>query len=472
MRVPGVTALCLACLLWSQPVDAVERSDDGFGQVLIFPYATATAGHVTLISISNRGSTGGDGATAARVAVRLPGTDAQPFPVPHLFNVLLRDNDSWTFVLFETQQGLGLYNQDERTCVFAEQGVLNDPPFDGYAIPTETREGWIEVFELGSIDSASVREQVRDADGKDDCVALAERLSSLEATDWLGPPANRLRGMEHLVAVQSGTSFSVPPLVLRDFRDTPSFFPPTEDMPSLADPRPARAVVRLADGTHRISEFRDRPIDAVSAVLMSVELDVDFNIGQGLLAKTDLIALMPTRRWYIEPDAIHAPYSHPDVEGGAIEVNALVYDRDGTAQPEGYSKCTPPPMPPARLGPVLASDLAVIEFADDGMFDSSLAQPLTYAALDDFCGPILVARSLPGTLDTGRVTLQFLSGPRAPTPSDGFGRLVSDEGHVFRGLPIIGLALSSFVNEHAVPGMMANFGVTQQIVWRLDYSSD
>jgi hypothetical protein len=458
-------ALALAFWLSTASAHAVERSDDGFGDVLIFPYTVAHGGFVTVVSISNRGSRrddSQDNATAVRIALRYPAHDGNAAPAPQLFNVILRENDTYTFALTAAQGGT-TFSSNDSSCIFGPDGALTGTLAAMHEIPVRTA-GWIEVFELGGIRRGELGGTI--AARSADCAELATLLPSLEPSSWLSPPANRLRGVSHLVSVESGLSFSVAPVALRDFGDAASFASAAEDKPTLADARPARATVRLEDGTRRVSNFAARPIDAVSAVLMNTEWEMDFLIEPLLEATTDLVALMPTRAWYLDPGE-----PHPLLDTGIVEINALVHDREGQTT-FGITKCTPPAPRPARLGPALDSELNVVAFTETSLLGSERAQVLTYARPHLCIQGGQGAASLTGAFDSGRVTLQFIEGPRAPISNAGFGRLVSDEGHVFHGLPVIGVGLTGVINGNVIPGVIANYGIQQPIARRSRHSAE
>jgi hypothetical protein len=439
------------------------------GQVLLFPFYSASSGAAeafsTVVTLSGRGST--VGATAAepvaiRVAFRVPPIDGQQ-PPPRLINLLLRGHDSWTFAATN-----GVLVSHDESCAIGEAGALV-PSTSGVPLPGP--EGWIEVFELGRITSADVIARLERADRVQACQELATLLPTLATTAWLSAPDNRLRGTSHLVSVSTGTSFTVTPTVLRDFRDAPVHAPATQDVPSLADVHPARADVTLADGGRRSSMFGSRPIDAVSAVLMSAEWEMDYEISTALAARTDVVLTLPTRRWYVDAGQVDPPFEHPTRALGAFELNAKVFDREGDLPAGAVAKCTPPISVP-ELGPVIDSSQITLKLGEDSALYATSARPLTYAVQDPFSCAIggLVPQTLPeGGFRSGRVTLQFVDGPRAPTADSGFGTLFSDEDHVFRGMPVIGTAATSVINVNALPGRIANYGVDQPIVRRARY---
>jgi len=469
--------LLSACLLVASAGRAVELvAEHEAGEVLLFPHFTARSNSaddfMTLVTLSGRAATDGDATdvaasadpVAVRVVFRVPAVEGHQ-PPPLMINLLLRSEDSWTFV---ASRG-ALFTADA-SCAIGPAGAITATMLrDG--VPLPGAEGWIEVFELGRVISADVIARLNRPDRGAACAEIAALVPTLAADQWLTAPDNRLRGAAHFVSVSVGTSFTARPVVLRDFRDVPLYASASQDAPTLAHARPARADVILAERSRRTSWFSARPVDAVSAVLMTTEWELDFEISPGLAAGTDVVVTLPTRPWYVGSGGSHPPFQHPTRGDGSFELNARVFDREGSRPDLAASKCTPPFSVP-HLGPVIDAPLVKLKLGDRSTFLSPNARPLTYAVRDrsDCAIGGLVEQTLPAAgIHSGRVTLQFVDGPRAPLDAAGFGQLISDEGHVFHGMPVIGTAATAVVNFNARPGVMANYGLDQPIVRRAGY---
>jgi hypothetical protein len=455
----GLSALACAT------THAVERDDAGFGQVLIFPYLSATGQFDTLVSLSNRRmdpDAGSRRTAAVRVALHFVGAEALP---PQYFDVYMPFNATWAFAIRRDDAGVWLSTSGPDCVIDAEGNALNGEP---YRLPDAAREGWIEVYELGSIQDVELASMIMThVNAPHNRPPLCEQAAALVPTleDWLGAPANRLRGVSHLVDGPSGTSFTLAPAVLRDFRDSAFYPTPGQAGPTLADALPPQAVIRNADGTRRVSSFAAAPIDAVSAVLMDTRWDHDFTVEPDIAAETDLIVLSPTRAWYVDGEASRAPFAHHATHAvdGKVRTTGQLSGR--IVAPFEWSKCTPVPPRPQQFGPVIDDSLVVARFAASSLLGSDRAQSIEYA---EYLSMICYARQIPvwERLLAGSFSLDFDS-----LTDHGIGRLVSDEGHVFHGLPVVGAAIARAVNGN-VGGALANYGITQPLTRSRDHPSD
>ncbi|HRQ63393.1 MAG TPA: hypothetical protein PKZ76_00770 [Xanthomonadaceae bacterium] len=443
----------LMLALGSAPLSAVERSRDGFGDVLLFPYFSVGGSVDTMLSVGARDVVPGpaaSGAVALRVVLRFaspaPGVDIDPL----FFHVYLGASDSWTMVLAREQGQLSVLSADQSCVQAGRPGALLGglpvrlqetvlPQFD-----IDRAEGWIEVYELGGIAHGDVGTAARTRS----CETLWQLLDTQDPESWLTAPADRLRGVVHLVDAAGGTGYSFAPVALARFRDAPVFTTVDLPYPGLADASPAQARLTFSDGVQRTSSFAAAPVQAVSAVLMDIQWDMDFTAESVIAAETDLVLTLPTRPYRDDDGALLAPFRLRSELVRDIPTQARVFDREGRIQdPAASPKCTPPPQ--IQPGPRLDGDLNVIAFGSDGLLESIRARPLLWYD-PGFCnmGPGVPVHE---RIQAGRFSLRF--------PAD---ELVSDEGHVFFGIPAIPLALSRAVNGD-LGGVRANYGLTQPV---------
>lgn len=442
---------------FSTPALPVERSDDGYGQVLLVPYVAAREELSTLVSITPT--------TAPRdlyelprvlgVSVHLLTDNLGAEPVREEFTVVLPANASWNFAMTRADGNTVLLTNG-RTCVFKRDGLVEAST----VLLRGDSEGWMEAYTLGEVTLDALRAPME----RGDCSAIAEIVAPLDAADWLATPRNELRGAAHLVDVPNGSSFSLPLVALRDFRDAPFWAGPGHS-PDLADVRPAQAVVRTDDGERRVSTFSAHPIDAVSAVLTDAQWEVDFSIEPGLSFQTDLVILAPTRPWYVQGDRQRAPFidNHFPWEAPGVITQGRLHDRDGRVNSTPpAAKCSPPLTLLHQRGPSVDDSLAVVEFGRTGLLGSARDHTLTHRGLG---GASCVTDEAPlwQRMQSGRLALSF-----AALRGGDAARLVSDEGHVFIGLPIIGAAFSKAVSNDT-PLLRASFGLMQPIARKTDY---
>ena len=125
------------------PASGVERSDDGYGQVLLVPYVAAREQLSTLVSIT---PTVADYdlwvmPRALSVSVHLLSDEAGGAPSRTDLTVVLPANASWNFALSRAHGGTVLLGGG-RACVFADGGLI-----DASSLPLQGgSEGWIEVY--------------------------------------------------------------------------------------------------------------------------------------------------------------------------------------------------------------------------------------------------------------------------------------------------------------------------------------
>jgi hypothetical protein len=441
-------AVILAGLLAAgSTVAAVERSSDGYGQVLLFPYFS-TNGALSTVATITRTVGPFDSSSRAPLAISVvvkvdTGDAAGTLSTEH-FTVLLDDHASWTFTLSQVD-GRAALSTDSAACAFRGQTRLPDGPV---LFSTAGNEGWVEVHALGN---TSIPANLR-------CSEIEAEFAGLPASEWLTPVGNELRGAAHLVDVPSGTSYSLPTVALKNFVDAPvrgGF----DDQPTLADASPPIARVVSGNGERVASTFSEHPIDAVSAVLMDAQWEVDFTSDPGLGARSDLVIVAPTRRWYVDGVSTRAPFaSDPEVSpNGAVATVGRLHDRNGSVvTSSAAAKCTPPIPVFRQRGPQIGTSVVVVHFAEQTALDSLRSYEMPHRGPG---GAICITDEAPvwQRIRSGKLALNF-----DVSPTLGVGRLISDEGHVFLGLPVIGVAVTKAVNGD-VDGSLANFGLVQWI---------
>ena len=145
--------------------NAVNLNPDGLGQVLIYPYFTVEKGNQTLISVVNTTNIG------KAVKVRfLEGVNSREILD---FNLYLSPFDVWTAAIYDTKNGPGIANSNtgpatlitrDNSCTVPTiigrpgsnvdfrsgqyTGTNNDSGSDAIE---RTREGYLEIIEMGSI---------------------------------------------------------------------------------------------------------------------------------------------------------------------------------------------------------------------------------------------------------------------------------------------------------------------------------
>ena len=419
-------ALALAGLFPFHAHAALSIETSGRGQAVFVPYYTVDDGQSTLVTISN--SSGG------AKAVRVNFVEALNGQRVFTFNLYLGAFDTWTGAVFDPEgEGAPAHIASaDASCVVPAQLDAPQPfrPFNYADVfpdggPTgvdRTRRGAIEVIELGVLDAGVP---------SNDCEALVDRF--FEGGEWqadpnadLSAPGGGLSASAMIVDAASGVAWQVPGMAIDGFAGRPQHGSPAEETPRITDPITAADgedfEVLLADGTIATVDGARGP-EAVSALFMASTAWGDFYVDPAMGASTAWLLSMPTRHAHVaelpgsllgEDGSAAAPFTAAfDGGAGCEDAASRRWDLDGISVDDTLS----PPLPPVEL----------------------CAQTQLLGVSD--AGPIVSAS------EAGRVRLDFTPGHELALPGD----------VLLRGLPVVGLRLSRFVNENVQDGVLANY---------------
>ncbi|MDF1584675.1 MAG: hypothetical protein P1P78_15390, partial [Methyloprofundus sp.] len=148
----------------SMPSQAVVMSDDGTGEVLIYPFYTVqgpeTAPRTTLFTINNT--------TADYKAVKVRFHEAHNSRDALDFNLYLSPNDMWTGAVSRGADGVAQLSTTDTSCTIPSQIMSQTNSFSTLAFTQagnndggnqdalRTNEGYIEVIEMGVIKPAAL----------------------------------------------------------------------------------------------------------------------------------------------------------------------------------------------------------------------------------------------------------------------------------------------------------------------------
>lgn len=491
--------------------EAVSLSPKGSGQALIYPYYTVNAINNTLFSLVN----GSDRGKAVKLRFR-EGMNAR---VVADLNVYLAPFDVWTSALFGlSEDGAANLLTDDNSCtVPAVKGNTTLPrlpdgrrylPFSnfGYAFSNNdagpedllrTREGFIEVIEMGEITNASthktldaithtsngvpaactqLREAWNAASGDPASAYWALQDSSIDSA----PPGGGLFGSGLMVDVINGRLMAYNATALDAFSASIQHTGPGAALPDLASanttPDRADALVFDAQGAPVVSSYPiDRAIDAVSAVLSAERLFNEFVTLDGGAAQSEWVLTFPTRHYYVDPAIIGdgpaiPPFTRPfrlsnfEVDAGT-DYEATVFDREAgsvifVCDP---SECLPFPVPPPPSPQFSwSSNVLTINqssaLVPSSIFGSRLTTDIDAAGIGVRTGSLRLDlyRSEPQFVDS-RIE-QHISRPDLA-------------GNSLFGLPVVGFWAVSFTNGAATPGVLANYTAATPHRWTSRYQS-
>lgn len=507
-----VLSAAILAAVGATSAQAVTIGNDGLGQVLLYPYYTVEGGFDTLISVVNTTTRGK--AVKVRFLESLNSREVLDF------NLYLSPRDVWTAKVTADAGGGGKLVVTDASCTSPRIATAIGGPgevafftygFDGASgQPADaeagrgvarTREGYIELIEMGDIDP----EYVMPTPNKNFLTSITHvngvppGCADVDA-EWAGtafpsggsgtaqntPDLNGLfattgglMGTGTLINVAEGTDFAYDPTPLAGFRITPSHTSPGNLLPSLASAFPLSTVV-LADQTFGLASVFDTiwphpsygGIDAVSAALMRSTVLNEYVVNPAIHAGTDWVVTMPTKRWYVDlgtifnADAVvsHAvrPFSKLFTTGGACETISLSFTDQEEATVAGQVGFSPAPIGKAQS---LCWEANVITFNNSNVLNSTQtghnvnvgAHPAGWMRLG-FPVSASAASNLPDD-PVGVVGVGVASGTdAADTPSHQMGVSDGTNDEIYQGLPVIGFAVQQYVNDVLDGGVLSNYG--------------
>lgn len=466
---------------------AVRLDPEGMGQVLIYPYYTVRNDNQTIYTVTNHT----DRHKVLQV-IMSEGRNGRPVLG---FNVFLAPYDSWSATTFSMDGDKAFLMPGDSSCTYPQFNMDTLPDGRGFtslvtfgfagiyrdagpANNDRTREGYIKIFELGTLipESPPALAITPGTNGvPPGCDSLAEAYN---ATYWLQDkktymtnPTGGLSGEAMVLNVAQGTVMSYQATALADFRVDPADVPQgsratvvNHFMPGVAiaglegavsDPATgfAAATIELPNRRQELLYPRERAVDAVSAVLAADAVNINYVSDSSIGATTDWVVTFPTRPFYtdqaIAGSAPIKPFTslYPGAGGNESAASMLVpyslRDREGRrlAAAAGTSEVVD-----------LRFNTQVIAVAPSTGIVSLAGRPL---------GSSLATRLQPvagGRRDGGWMTLDFLRYQDGATTANRSLRPAED-GTVMLGLPAVGFAAVNYVNAAAAPGVLANYSM-------------
>jgi hypothetical protein len=459
MRRPLICLIGL-CML-SMRAAAVNISDDSSGQVLVLPFYLVGGGFQTIFGIRNVDTQRG---RALRFVTKDPINGRPTLSL----NIYLKPGDSWSSALVDPSGEASIDDADaslarwvDESCTFP---ALSEIPETGLAlsdrflgedlgdtiVSNRISAGFIEVYEMGVIDAELAA----------DCDGIAARWASGEWMDQdvtaergagVSMPDGSLEGYAAVINVDAGRSFHFEALVLDDFRRSALHTHPDHSrVPSLADvdPPESRVLESVQFGNRvirveRISSWTANPVNAVDALLMTESARSDYSSSVDINAVASVIMTLPTRAYHTDAEDFYQaesgrqlpPFkvSVPLAAGESLQQNALRVKAVNRKGVETELK--------AASG---ARDCNLINGSLVNVFMTNVV------GFGHTCEFIRAEFQVLGPATEGEVSFFF------------DGQIVSDEGHVFHGLPVHGVLLQSLGNRFInLPGGdrgIANYG--------------
>lgn len=451
--------LALALAAGHASAATVTLDPHGLGQGLLFPYFTTHNGQSTLLTVQNTSSQG----KALKVRV----LESQEGIETLTLNLYLPAFGKWSGALTQTDASPdspawlvpGIPSVGCTAPAMPPEGFDLKPYWFDDGLPganARTREGYVEIIEMGTL-SAELAQLARDPT-EANCNVFTQRIlqggiwSTAPNTD-IGAPAGKLRGSATLLDVAGGTAFSYAApafdglaaaarhTTLETSEQGVAYIsgrPALTDIP-VDDNESIDVTVHGSDGTPTTLQYRYfEGYNAIGALLATTNTTNDFNLYQGVRARTEWVVSFPTRLASLEayfgnpapPNGVSdaQPFTGKDTD---CETAALVaWDQNGVKLE------TQPSVE-------LCGAAQVVKFANGSApFSAQLATE------DD---PVI---AVPVPIGTARFDFSKFGDSSTRTA---FG---DKNGKCVVGLPAWVMAVQSYDNDNAQEGRIATFPVT------------
>jgi hypothetical protein len=380
------------------------------------------------------------------------------------FNLFLSPFDVWTGGVIRTttagdgEEGAKLISTD-RSCVTpltlfstATTNTLNRFRNTGYAGSDDgggatldrTREGYLEVLEMGDITNTVAIAAARHVGGvPGDCSYFDVADANLGTQ--MTPPTGGLYGAMSLINVLVGTDYSYDAVALDQWSPAAvQFSTPGSPFPTIG-PEGASTVSNVLTASGAVTSTWSSSRDAVSAALMQESIYNEWVLERATLSGTDWVVTFPTKKLYVGvgEGAATPPFNANFNNGLSCDaINGSYYNR------EELSPGVPPviyPLPPLSPPPptVFCYAANVLTFSNSNMLGSTNSWSVEARSVGS-TGHLIV------NFDTGR---QFL-GP-APTTING----VAAGSQRYFGLPVVGFMIQDFFNGNVgTPPVASDYG--------------
>ncbi len=327
---------------------AVSISNDGIGEVLMFPYYTVNNSYDTNINITN---TSGD-----TVAFKIRFRESENSRDARDFNVILSPYDVWNgTVTLDDATGAAKIVTRDTSCTVGQLKPAADGSryieftnFDyidetgestdfGDNSLARTAEGHIEVISMGRIPAGAESESSYNGLTATTNVAYNAKHVNSEPRNCANvraaflpaniddtklqflAPLNALKGSASFINAASGKAITSEPTVLADFYEGGAsgsanggveniwgdnlIVTPETQAPGLHDVKPAIARMIIDD---QLVEFDNSTasanagIDAVSALFMRDTIVNQYSVNPAVNGQTDWVITFPTKHYYVD----------------------------------------------------------------------------------------------------------------------------------------------------------------------------
>lgn len=307
-----------AMMAMTAPAHAMNVSQDGVGQVLLFPYYTVKNGLDTLFTVTNTSN--------KTVTFKVRFREALNSREVRDFNVVLSPFDHWGAVVTSTTAGGALLRTWDKTCTSPQlpasathagatevaftntefSGALTDGAAQDMA---RVQEGYFEVIQMGvssretTVSTNTLEYNAKHVSGvprdcaKVDQMFLPAGVATLNG--YMDPPENILKGHSTFINVANGTAIDATPTAIENFRTTlPAInAEPGGQSPSLNNGDLVGDAIQLVNGNVLTNPVAGS-VNRVSEILRASSVINEYATGIG--AATSWVMTFPTKHHYTD----------------------------------------------------------------------------------------------------------------------------------------------------------------------------
>jgi hypothetical protein len=457
----------------SNMANAIYLNSDGLGSVLIYPYYTVNGGNATLLSVVNTTSEG--------KAVKVRFLEAYNSREVLDFNLYMSPFDVWVGEVAAQAGGAAIFTQDN-SCTVPAIPATGAPfrtfAFDGTVAPADggptsvarTREGYVEMIEMATVQSPTLDYITHDSTGVPphcDRVVAAWNgggyWQSNPQTDMSSPDGG-LFGSGSVIDVDTGTIAGYNAEAIDSFYAAgtlPQHTEPKSLSPSLKSATDPTSYV-FANGALVTTTYATG-IDAVSSLFMVDSIYNEYVVDPLVGASTEWVVTFPTKRFYVDKysnggsSTAYKPFDviFDKTSGGTScsPIGLRFWNREEATTTTG-NDFSPAP---TAAGTALCYEAQVITFNEPTGPSKVLAS--TLKANIDLTGVGFTSgwALLDFTVDSSGAAVSNHQLPTAATLAGGSNNSSGiGNNNVFLGLPATGFEVAEFINGN-VGGALANY---------------
>lgn len=445
-------------------VQAVNVSENGLGNVLIYPYYTVNKdingnSFNTLMSVVNT--------TASTKAVKVRFREGKNSAEVLDFNVFLSPFDVWTAAITPTAAGGAKITTSDNSCTIPGNAALKaGVDFrtlqleSGDNAATRTSEGYFEVFEMATYADNSVIgiNSTHIAGVPKNCTLVTDATADLEQQ----APQGGLFGNMVVLSPAGGGAFSQSATALANFSTSANYQDTGSELPNYGNADPLSNLIsggQLFQTDWTGSGGAGDGFNAVTAVLMADRVTNEYVLDTGSKSQTTWILTFPTKFAYVNgAGAPFAPFTQKYItKVGACEpFFGVVFNRE-EASPQIITDTDFSPQPGPVSGPALCWEAQSLGFGTSNVFGS--------ANHNNISTPFSNGWAVIGFNSTIDPFLHSLSADAGSTAVIDLvnGGTTSGTNVTYFGLPVVGFAAETFQNDAiTVNGktFLSTFGVT------------